>query len=705
MVRVLLSFVAGILLQWHGDFNPGLSFLTGLFSLIVLVGFFFFPFFHRYKLSFINGVAACFLSASIAAFLTFQKDIRHNTQWYGHGYKDSTVMVITLREPPVEKTRSLKADASVSFMQRDSEFVAVKGKLVIYFQKQQPGEAGDSLVPGLGYGSQIIFNKPLQEITNPGNPGGFDYKRYCLFQGITHQVFLKPGEFAVTASRNENSLNRFLYATREKLLTILRTFIKPGRESGLAEALLIGYRNDLDKSLVQSYSNTGVVHIIAISGLHLGLIYWLLARLFWPLGQKKKLRWLAPLLIISCLWLFSLLAGAQPSVLRSALMFTCIVTGESLTRRTNIYNTLAVSAFVLLCYNPFWLWDTGFRLSYAAVLSLVIFMRPVYGLFYFKNKWADAFWKLNAVTIAAQILALPFCIYYFHQFPTYFLLTNLLAVPLSSLILLIEIFLCCIAFIPVLAVLTGKILSWLINLMNTCIETMESLPFSTWDGLLISGEQVVLLLLCIAGLGYGLMEQSKNGLKAGLVMLLGFAVLRYFSFTQTTGQQKLIVYNIPRASAIDFMNGRHYLFTGDTTLQQNDIIRNFHLRPSRVLHRAAPVRSLDNFIVLGNCITWNNKHIFIPGETFSPGAVSPVSQPPENGNENLFRKQIIDLLILSKNPRISITELIKQADIKQVVFDASVPAWKINYWKKDCELLGIPWHDVTTKGAFAMNLP
>jgi competence protein ComEC len=220
--------------------------------------------------------------------------------------------------------------------------------------------------------------------------------------------------------------------------------------------LLIGYKDDLDKTLVQSYSNTGVVHVIAISGLHLGLIYWLLLKLFWPLQKRRDLKWLRPILIIAGLWLFSLLAGMQPSVIRSAVMFTCIVLGETWTRKSSIYNTLAFSAFLLLFINPYWLWDVGFQLSYIAVLSIVIFMQPIYNWFYIKNKALDFIWKLNAVTLAAQILTVPVSIYHFHQFPLSFMFTNFVAVPLSSLILLGEIVLCVVSFIPIVAFLLVK---------------------------------------------------------------------------------------------------------------------------------------------------------------------------------------------------------------------------------------------------------
>ena len=180
----------------------------------------------------------------------------------------------------------------------------------------------------------------------------------------------------------------------------MRTNIKGDKELGLAEALLIGYKDDLDKTLVQSYSNTGVVHIIAISGLHLGLIYWLLNLLLKPLSKRKKWRWLRPIIAVSCLWFFSLLAGGisfHSSIRSHVYLYCCrqIV----FARKTSIYNTLAVSAFFLLCYNPYWLWDVGFQLSYSAVLSIIIFMQPIYNLFYIKNKFLDFIWKLNAVTL------------------------------------------------------------------------------------------------------------------------------------------------------------------------------------------------------------------------------------------------------------------------------------------------------------------
>ncbi len=687
-IRLLISMMVGILVQWHLQIQLNTWLYILLAALVVFCSFFFIPFFNRFRFLFINGLMAIVVFFSLGAILTWQKDVRNNKNWLGNSYTPADLLVATLDEPLVEKTKSLKANATVSFLLRNNEAMPVNGKIILYFKKSS-SENKDSAI-NISYGSQLILKKSLQEIKNSGNPGGFDYKRYSLFQDITHQVYLKPEDFEVLDTKKENWFRKFLYSSREEVLSILRKHIKGDKELGLAEAMLIGYKDDLEQSLVQSYTNTGVVHIIAISGLHLGLIYWLLALILKPLKKKRKTRWLSPVLIITGLWLFSLLAGAQPSILRSALMFTCIVLGESLSKKTSIYNTMAVSAFILLCINPFWLWDVGFQLSYAAVLSIIIFMRPIYNWFYIKNKILDGIWKLNAVTIAAQILTVPLGIYHFHQFPNLFLLTNFLAVPLSSAILLGEIFLCVVAFIPAIAGLVGKLLTWLIWVMNTYIEKIEGIRFSLWDGLQISILQATLLILFAVGISYWLLEKSVRGLKLGLLTLLGFVGLRTFSFIQSSRQQKIIVYNVPQKTAIDFVNGRQYQFAGDSDLLSNDFARNFHLKPSRILYRIKETEKLPSLAINNNYITYHGKSILLIDK--------PVSFQSQES------KPSIDLLIISKNPKVYMKKLASALDIKQVVFDGSVPAWKTTYWKKDCDSLHIPWHDVTMKGAFEMKV-
>lgn len=688
-IRFFIPLTAGIILQWHLDIQPGILWILLFVSLTVIISFFLIPFFERYRLSLLNGLSVCVLFIAVGGLLSWYKNIEHDENWFGRKYNSKSKLVVTLLEHPVEKAKSYKANAAVEYILNDDSCIKTDGTIILYFKK-------DSLVAAPDYGSQLVIKKQLQEIKNSGNPGGFDYKRYSLFQGITHQVYLrtpvpagKENEFEILPTTKKNFFQQFINSSRIKVLNILRTNIQGEKGLGLAEALLIGYKDDLDKTLVQSYSNTGVVHVIAISGLHLGLIYWLLTWFFKPL-QKRKFRWLRPVFILTGLWSFSLLAGAQPSVLRSAVMFTCIVLGDTLDRRSSIFNSLALSASLLLCINPYWLWDVGFQLSYAAVLSIIIFMQPIYHWFYIRNKILDFIWKLNAVTIAAQILTLPFGIYHFHQFPLSFMFTNILAVPLSSLIVLGEIFLCVVSFISPVAVITGKLISWLIWIMNSYVERIEMLPFSLWDGLQISISQAILLLILATGFCYWLIEKNKAGFKYAMIALFGFVVLRTVSFIQANNREQLIVYNVPQKRAIDLIDGRKYLFVGDSDLLADDFVRNFHIKPSRVLHRVEPASDFENYWQEKELIVFKNKRILLINET--------------KYYSSLENNLPVDLLLVSGNPKLYFNKLSETFSVKQVVFDGSCPVWKMNSWKKDCDSLKIPYHDVSEKGAFVINL-
>ncbi len=687
-VRLLIPFACGIILQWHIQFPLQYLLITLFCSVLLFCSLFILPLFLRFKSGWLDGLCVVCLFTSFGAVLTDANDIRQDKKWFGHFETKGLIIVATLEEPLVEKARSFKANARVEYLLRGDQRIEVKGRIIVYFKKEDKVLANALCV--LGYGSQIIFKKALQEIRNTGNPAGFDFKRYSLFEGITHQVYLTTGEYALGKHSAGPGIRGGLFSFREMLLDIFRTNIHGEKELGLSEALLIGYKDDLDKSLVQSYSNTGVVHIIAISGMHLALIYWLINLLLQPLQSRKRLRWLKPVLAIIILWLFSLLTGASASVLRAAVMFSFIVAAGSITRKTSIFNTLAASAFCLLCYNPFWLWDVGFQLSYAAVLSIVVFMKPIYSIFYFRNKLLDAAWKLNSVTLAAQILTTPLSIYHFHQFPVYFFLTNLVAVPLSSVIVLGEILLCFISFIPPVALFTGKLLAWLIMVMNQYVKHIESLPGSLWDGMQINILQVILTFVLIAGISHWLLRGVKAGLFIGLGGLLAFFLARSYSFISAAQQQKLIVYNIPQRRAIDFIYGRNCQFIGDTQLTSDPFIKNFHLKPSRTLYRVSQASRLPGLFIRSQYISYCGLKVLLV-----------------TGSDKLdeyFVLQTIDLLIVSGNHRLNMAVLTSSFKIRMIVFDSSVSSWRLISWKKHCDSLHIPYHDVSEKGAFVMNM-
>ncbi|SDC67192.1 ComEC/Rec2 family competence protein [Niabella drilacis] len=680
-IKLLLPFAGGILLSWQASLSV-IACITGLFLSGVLVLLFrCVRGYRRLRLQWLQAILVTLLLLCLGMFVAATKDVRRHRDWFPHRYMPGSYFRATLLEQPVEKSRSYKAEADITCLVSSDSLLPVRGRVLIYFRK-------DTGISRLRAGDPLFFAKEPQQIRNSGNPGAFDYRRYALFNGITHQLYLAPGDFVRGQADRDFNMGRWLYETRSSILGILKKYINGPRELGLAEALLIGYRDDMDKELLQSYSDTGVVHVIAVSGMHLGLVYWLLNLFLEPLRKRKKTRWLHGLIILSVLWMFSLLAGGAASIIRAAVMFTCIQLGKMLNRNASVYNTLAASAFLLLCYNPYWLWDAGFQLSYAAVLSIVIFYKPLYRLITVNNKLLDGVWQLCAVSMAAQVLTTPIAVYQFHQFPVCFLITNLLVVPVSSLVLIGELLLVLLAPCSPLAALAGRALSSMIWWMNGIVENLGRYPFALWKGLLLNIPQVILLYIFISGMAVVWMQKRKAGLWAAAISLSGILIFRTLSFYDAGRQAKMIVYNIPGAGAVDLIRGRDHLLIADPVATADPLVRRNVFLPSLTLHRLQECGKTGNLRDCDRSFVFCGKQIML------------VDQPVERINHG----GTAAIMILSGNPRLYISQLINRVRPRQIVIDGSVPAWKARYWQRDCDSLRIPCHNVAEKGAFVMNL-
>jgi competence protein ComEC len=681
-VRLIIPLIAGIILQWYLQFSLSSLIVFVVAVSLPLLAFSFLPLSLKYSLQWLQGVTITLFIAAIGCLLTYNKDISHHKDWLGKLYHDSIPVLATLQEPLVEKAKSYKAEATVEAIQSEGQWQKATGKILVYFNK-------DSIPPPLKYGSQVLFLKPLQLIKNSGNPGSFDYKRYNAFQHIYHQVFLKKDEYTITTATNINPLKQWLINTRFSVINTLREYIITDREVGVAEALLIGYRDDLDKDLVQAYSNTGVVHIIAISGLHLGMIYGVLRWTFSFFKRKKLTRWVKPVVILAVLWIFTFIAGGVPSILRSAVMFTFIVLAETISRKSSIYNTLAASAFVMLCYNPFFLWDVGFQLSYAAVLSIIIFFKPFHSWFYIRNKSLNWFWELTAVTLAAQVLTTPIIFYHFHQFPLLFLITNFVVVPLSSFILFAELALLVASPLPVIANVISYVTTGLLRFMNNFIERLNQLPFAVYNGIQNTIFQTILLYIIIIFCCYWLLQKSKPALFTALLAGLLFISVESFQNIQREKQAKLIVYNVPKLQGVDFFEGKKYIFHGDTALMANGFLKSFHIQPCRTLHKVTPAEHLNELITGLPFMQFHDKKILLLDQNFSFESTQKIP---------------VDLIIISKNPRVNISQLASVFNCPQYVFDGSNSFWRINKWKQDCDSLHLPHYSTPDKGAFEWKL-
>ncbi|MFC4262776.1 ComEC/Rec2 family competence protein [Ferruginibacter yonginensis] len=685
-MRLLPPLILAVITAWYLNINLQNIIIAVLCCGLGLTLLRSLPIGKRYHYQWVQGVFIYVLIGCLGMFITWQNNSSHQSNWYGKFYNDSMQMVVSINEPLIEKERSFKVSATVESLFNNDTLKKVNGTLLLYFAKNKTAAT-------LQYGDKILIKGNLQSIQNNGNPGAFNYSRYMAFQQTYHQVYLKEADFIVLHQQKTNIVYDFIYWARSKVVKTLQKYIVGDKKVvGITEALLIGYKEDLDKDTVQAYSNTGVVHIIAISGMHLGLIYVVLVWLFSKLPYIKNSPITRVILILGCLWLFSLITGAAASVLRSAVMFTFIVIGKNFFKQASIYNTLAASAFVLLCYNPYLLWDVGFQLSYFAVIGIVWLQKPITNIWYIKNKFLRSIWEMCAITIAAQIIAFPICIFYFHQFPTLFLLANLICVPLSTVILFAEILLLIVSAIKPLASAIGQTIYVLTWLMNTCITYCNNIPFAVIDAIFANVLSTILLyVFVVSGCAY-LLYKNKVLKYTTSVALLLFLVCWGYHKWQLLQQQKIVIYNVSKHTAIDFIEGNKYQFYGDDTLRIDGALQNFNLKPSRILYQinVAP-NGLPAVQQQHNFFEFNNKKIWIIDSAIT---CKPLANPIE-----------VDVLLVTKNPNINLENILIAVKPHCIVFDGANSLWKIEQWKKQCDDLHLRCHITPKMGAYILNVP
>lgn len=326
--------------------------------------------------------------------------------------------------------------------------------------------------PELKQGYLAVLTTELSAITqDQATQNGF--YQYLLSKNIHHVSNTGQAWIQIIDSSEQHSLT---YTVRSKLSAMLDSLFTDKGVRAFSGALLIGERSDLDAEIKDAYSRTGVIHVIAISGMHLALIYALLAGMLRFL-KKGRLKWIFTILCLGVLWIYAFVCGNSPSIARSAWMFSFLLVGDQLNRPASTGNSLCASAFTLLCIQPTMLWDIGFQLSFAAVGSLLIYQEPIKRWYQPDNKVLQYCWEMIATTLAAQILTTPLVIYHFHQFSLVFLLSNLVAVPLSSL-LLILLGICCILFPLGLAAPLAHVSENIIGLMNQRILALSELRFA-----------------------------------------------------------------------------------------------------------------------------------------------------------------------------------------------------------------------------------
>lgn len=694
MLRLLLPLIAGILIAIYTQFFLG-SMLVMLW--IALPVFIFIksyaPLQTTYSYRWLFGVILTLFWGLCGYELTLQNTHHKQLDFFANHLTDSSLVVLQVNESLVEKEKTYKAEVKVKQVINTARFSTI-GKAIVYFQK-------DSLTPNLQYGDVLLVNNKFREIAAPKNPYEFDYKQYMQHQNIYHQAFLKKEDWTFTQQNEANFLFKHIYSIRSYLLTVIQENLHKKEEIAIASALLLGYKELLEKDVKETYAHTGAMHILAVSGLHVGIIYMIINLLI----GKLKNNLLKVVILLTSIWLFALIAGLPPSVCRASLMFSLFVVGEAWNQRRNMYNMLATSAFILLLINPYMITYVGFQLSYVAVTSIVFFQRKFYNLWLVENLIGDRIWQLTTVSLAAQIGTLPLSLYYFHQFPSYFLVANIIVIPAAGFILGVGLLLFAVSFIPILATIIGSILQYTIELLNFLLLSIQQFPLASIGNINISPLLFYLLYGLIFLFALFFLSKNHKVVKLGIGVLVGITCLTFWQKYQTVYQQQLTIYHLQKGTAIDFVTGEQATVFIDETSEKAQKA-SFHILPNHVQLQIKETTNylLTNFLQNSKDTLLQNNSVLAhyPFLQFGDKRLLILPKQAYAWQPNTTIK--VDYLLLTQNTKANLAKLSPCLHFDKIIIDASNNYWRVKKWRKQCEELGLSYYDINEKGAFVVNV-
>lgn len=437
---------------------------------------------------------------------------------------------------------------------RDSgHWIGITGKVLLYAGRSDALADRSTLA-----GRTVTWIGSPTPLRGPANPKAFDYRRYLADRHIHHQVFVRSGAWKYGAPIASSGLFRLLDKARLRCIATLSSYVHDPNDRGVALALVMGYKDDLTSDIREAYAGTGAMHILAVSGLHVGLVYLLLQALARTLLPAARLRrWVALPMIICGVWGYALLTGGAPSALRAATMFSFLAIGRQLRRGASVYNTLAASAFVLLCIQPSLLWQAGFQLSYLAVTGIVMLQPRLYRLWIPSTRALHYLWSLLTVSVSAQIATLPLSLLLFHQMPLLFWLSGLLAVPAASIILPVGLLTIVLEWlIPEVASLAGSVLSFLVHANNLWISGLMNLPFDHIREISIDPWTVWMLYAALVAGITALMRRSGKWLLLGLCLLNATLIRHHLLTWQRQSAHLLCAYSLKEATVLDYFRNR-----------------------------------------------------------------------------------------------------------------------------------------------------
>lgn len=656
LIRITLAFITGIVCARFLALTNVQLIACIILTAAIVCAFYWYSKQHiRAALGFGSCTFVLFLFIGMGVVRMHNK-LMH-PQHFAHKVTTAQSMRVTFSlETPL---RSSKKNYRYVGVLKSINNLAVTGRVVVSFPKTQKRPRFKENYAGL------VWFIPLQRIPNPGQ---FDYDSYLKDQSIYGQIFVKKYQ---NYPKTRTTFLEWVPAFHDKIAQRLSHALD-ATTAPIVMALILGQQHDINPTINKDYQLAGAVHILSVSGLHVGFILLLLQLLVKPFPNTKKYRLVKMILIVMGLWGFGILAGLAPSVLRSVTMYSFVTIGLYLKRTVNIYNTLCISAFLILLFDPNTLWNVGFQLSYLA-LFFIVWLQPKFKKFYVpKTKIGTYFWELTTVSFVAQVGTFPLSLYYFHQFPGLFFVTNWIVLPPLTILMLLGLLAVLLASFNIALGPIAPLLSFSIKQMNACIHWIADQDQFIFQKIPMNLALMLALYLLIFSLVF-LIEKRNYTRWMGVGISIITLQLIVIKIKIEQQQSEFVVCHLPKASAILWKN-RNQLFI-NSEAKQSPCIDDYCIAQFIVGQK---INTLPQKVVC------KNKGIAIVDSS------------------GIFPKKRGLVLVLKNSPKCHLERCLENYRPAQVVADgSSTPAIK-KLWKRSCEKLKIPFHDTAEKGPFIL---
>ncbi len=529
----------------------------------------------------------------------------------------------------------------------------------------------------LEIGNVYYTKNSFKKINKSKNPYQFNYSKYLKRKQIIHQINLTDKSYIVSKS---NTFSVYVIASniRNRIQKNLKQKNFAKDELGIINALLLGQRQDVSKELIQDYQNAGAMHILAVSGLHIGIIYGILLVLFLPVKRLNfktiNGKTIQILLVILFLWCYAILAGLSASVVRAVTMFTAIALGLLSKRKTNTLHNLFISMFVLLLFHPNFLFDVGFQLSYLAVFSIV-YWQPKFTTWYQpKNKILHFFWQIFTVSFAAQIGILPLSLFYFHQFPLLFFVSSLVIIPILGIVLGFGFLVLFLAYFNILPNFIASIYGGIIEKMNIFIQFIAKKEQFLIKNIFFSAFLVFGFYFLIIAIYRFFEKQNFKKLQTILITILCIQLIYFYEKYQRESTKEILIFNQSRHSVIGIREGNFLTIYHNTSDFSKYSIIDTYQRGTGVstikIYDSIPNVFKNNLLVIDSLGVFNVK--------------------------NLDSK----IILLQNSPKINMDRLFQFQKPKILIADASNYKSYITYWQKKCAENNVKFYSTYKNGAY-----